>query len=73
MDHAEIMHILQTTRNTGQLNSTSARPPQGTVTTHELNTVHVPVPFNKLVDVSVVHPLRNQSKPVFAYRHSEQR
>jgi len=38
---------------------------RGRVTTHKLSTVCVPVSLNKLVDVSVVHPLGNKSKSVF--------
>ena len=44
---------------------TSVGLPWGQGTTHKLSTVYMPVPLDKLVDVSVLHPLGNQSKPVF--------
>jgi len=65
MDHAEVMHVLQAICNAGQLNSTSVWLLRGQLTTHKLSTVHVPVPLNKLVDVSMFHPLGNQSKTMF--------
>jgi len=32
----------------------------------------MPIPLDELVDVSVFHPLRNQSEPVFAHCHSQE-
>jgi len=43
------------------------------VTTYELTTVYVPILLNKFVDVTVFHPLGNQSKPVFIQRNPKQR
>ena len=65
VDYAEVMHVLQAIRNASQLNKTSAWLLRSQVTTHKLSTVHVPVPLDKFVDVSVFHPLRNESKSVF--------
>jgi len=60
------MHVLQAVCNTGQLNG---RPSemllQDHVKTYKLGAVGVLVPLNKLVDVPVLHPLGNVSKPVF--------
>ena len=41
--------------------------------TYELGAVNVPIPLDESVDVSVFHPLRNQSKSVLAQRHSKER
>ena len=43
------------------------------VTTYKLDAVYVLIRLNKLVDVPVFHPLRNQSKPVFIQCHPKQR
>jgi len=59
------MHVLQAIRDTGQLNGTSVGLLRDQATTYELAAVYVPIPFNELVDVAIIHPLRNQSKPVF--------
>jgi len=69
----EFMHILQTPRNASQLNGTSVRLLRDQVTTYKLGTVHMPVPLDELVDVSVLHPLGNESKPVSIQCHSKQR
>ena len=65
MDHAEVVHVLQPIRNAGQLDGTSVRLLQGQATTYKFSTVHMAIPLNEFIDVSVFHPLRNQSKPVF--------
>ena len=67
------MHIFQPIRNTGQLNGSSVRLPQDRVTTYKLDAVYMLIPLDKLVDVSVLHPLGNKCKPVFIDCHSEQR
>ena len=66
VDYAEVVHILQAIRNASQLSGTSVWILQGQVTTHKFSTVHMAIPHNELVDVSVLHPLGNQSKPVFS-------
>ena len=38
----------------------------------KLCTMSMPVPLGELVDVSVFHPLRNESELVFTHRHSRQ-
>ena len=40
---------------------------------YQLSAVHVPIPLDKLIDISVLHPLRNHREPVFAHRHPKQR
>ena len=40
---------------------------------HKLNPVGVPIPLDKLADVPIFHPLRNQSEPVFSHCHSKKR
>ena len=57
VDYAEVVHVLQAIRNVSQLNNTSAWLLRSQTTTHKLGTVHVGVPLDKLVDVSVFHPL----------------
>jgi len=61
----EFMHILQATRNTSHLNGSSVRLLQDQVSTYKLSAVYMPVPLDELVNVSVLHPLGNESKPVF--------
>jgi len=65
VDRAEIVHVLQTIRNAGQLNGTSVQLLRDKVTTYELGAVYVPILLNEFVDISVLHPLGNQSKTVF--------
>jgi len=43
------------------------------MTTYKLSAVYMPVPLDELVYVSILHPLGNESKPVFVQRHSKQR
>ena len=57
VDYAEVVHVLQAIRNAGQLNNTSAWLLRSQTTTHKLGTIHEPVLLDKLVDVSVFHPL----------------
>jgi len=66
------MHIFQTVCNVGQLNRTSVRLVQWRVT-HELNAVDVAIPLDEVIDVPILHPLRNQGELVFAHRHSKER
>ena len=68
----ETVHILQPIRNTSQLNGTSVRLSQGRVTTYKLGAVLILIPLDELVNVSVLHPLGNESEPVFTQCHSEQ-
>ena len=64
--HAKVVHVLQAIRNAGQLNGRpSAMLMQDRVTTYELGAVYMPIPLNELVDVSVLHPLGNESKLFF--------
>ena len=73
MYHAKVVHVLQTIRNAGQLNGVSVRLLRGQVTTYELGAVYVLIFLNEFVDVSIFHPLGNQSKPVLVQRNSMQR
>jgi len=67
MNHTEAMHIPQAVRNTNQLsNATSVRFLWDLVTTYKLSAVCMPIPLNEPVDVSVFHPLGDQSEPGFA-------
>ena len=65
MYNGEVVHILQAIRNAGQLKS---RPLvmllQDQATTYKLGAIYVPVRRDELVDISMFHPLRNESKPV---------
>jgi len=71
--HAEVMHVLQPICNPGQLNGgPSVMVPRDQVTTYKLGAVYIFVPLDKLIDVSVFHPLGNQSKPVFIQCHPKQ-
>ena len=40
--------------------------------TYEFSAVNVPIPLDKIVDVSILHPLGNQSESVFAHRQSKE-
>jgi hypothetical protein len=74
MNHAEAMHVRQAVRNINQLNRTSARLCSGDCgVTHKLSAVHMIVLLDKLVDVTMFHPLRDHRKSAVTYRHSEQR
>jgi len=57
MNHVELMHILQPIRNVNQLNGTSVGLLRDQVRTYELGAIHTRIPLNKLVDISMVHPL----------------
>ena len=59
------MHVPQTIRNASQLNGGSVRQLRGQVAKYELGAVYMPISPNEFVDVSVFHPLGNQSGPVF--------
>jgi len=64
--HAEVVHVLQPVCNAGQLNGRpSVMVLRDQVTAYKLGAVYMLIPLNKLVDVTVFHPLGNQSKPVF--------
>jgi len=72
--HAEVVHVLQPVRNAGQLNGrASVTMLRDHTTTYQLGAVYVLIHLNKLVDVSVFHPLGNQSESVFIQRHPNQR
>jgi len=64
VDHAEAVHVLQAFRNPGQLNGTSVGLLRDPGTTYEFPAVYMLVPLDEVVDVSVFHPLGNESKPV---------
>jgi len=57
VDHAEVVHVFQPIRNADQLNSTSVTLLRGQVTTYKFSAVHVAIPLNEFVDVSILHPL----------------
>ena len=73
MDNLEVVHVLQPVRNPSQLENTSVSLPQDRVTTHQLSAVHVSIPLDELIYVSVLHPLRDHREPMFAHRHPKQR
>ena len=73
VDYAEIVHVLQAIRNASQLKGLSARLLQGQVTIYKFSTVHVAILLNEFIDVSIFHPLGNQSKPMFVQCHPKQR
>ena len=70
--YAEVVHVIQTVRNVDQLNSTSVRYLRGGDLTYKFSAVCVLIPCDELVNVSVLHPLRNHRKPVCTYCHSKQ-
>ena len=66
MYHEKVVHVLYATCNAGQLNNQpSVLLLRDQVTTYKLDAIYVLVPLNKLVDVPVLHPLGNESEPVF--------
>jgi len=67
--HAEVVHVLQTIRNASQLNGISGMPLRNQLATYKLGAVDMPIPLNECVDVSVFHPLGNESEPVFIQCH----
>ena len=69
----EFVHVLQAACNTSQLNGSSVRLVRDRVTTYKFGAVYMPIPLDELVYVSVVHPLGNQSEPVFVQRYPQQR
>jgi hypothetical protein len=73
VNHVEDVHVIQAVRNVNQLNRTSARHCGGDQgATHKRNAVHIFVLLDELIDVPVFHPLGDQRKPAFAYRHPKQ-
>ena len=42
------------------------------VTTYELGTIYMPIPLDKVVDIPILHPLRNHRKPVLIQCHAKQ-
>ena len=72
VDHAEAMHVLQTTSNVNQLNRTSVRVCGGRGVTHKLGAVGIFVLPNELDDVPMFHPLGDHCKSAFTHCHSEQ-
>jgi len=73
MDYVEVVHVLQAIRNVNQLNSTSARLISWVMIAYELNAINLLIPLDETVDISVLHPLGNQSEPVFTDCHSKER
>jgi len=62
--HMEFVHIPQPIRSVGQLNGSSVMPSRIQVKTYELGAVHILIPRNKVINVSILHPLGNQRKAV---------
>ena len=73
MDNPEIMEIFQPIRNIDQLHNISRVPVGIGGVTYKHRAVGVLILFNKLVDISIIHPFGNHCKPVFAYCHPKQR
>lgn len=76
MNDPEVMHILQAVRNVRKLRRGSVGNPAGSklnTGTHKSNAVCIRVFSNKLIDVTVVHPLGNHGKLVGAERNPQQR
>ena len=65
----EVVQILQAIRDVNQLHCISQLPVEIGWMTHEHRAVGVLILLNELVDVSIIHPLRNHRKPVFTHRH----
>ena len=63
MDDVESMKILQPVPNIHQLRKTVIPVSvEMNVVTHELDSIHLSVVLNELVDISIIHPLRHQRK-----------
>ena len=73
VNYPEAMHILQPIRNPSQLDDASVSLPRDRVTTYQLSAIHVSIPLDESIDVSVLHPFRNHREPVFTHRHPKQR
>ena len=74
MNHPEAMHILQAIRNIRQLpNELVRRLPRSNIDTYKRSPVCIRIIPNELVDIPIVHPLRNHRKVALIERHSKQR
>ena len=76
VDEVEAMKILQPVRNIHQLRRTVIPGSvEMNVVTHELDSIHLSVVLDELVDVTIIHPLRHQRKLRFllVQRRAEQR
>jgi len=73
VDHAKVVHILQAFCNVNQLNIKLIRLLWDQAITYKFSTVHTPVSLDELVDVSIFHPLGDQSEPVFTHCHAKER
>ena len=67
------MQILQAICDVDQLHDISQLPGQMGEATHKHWAVDELVLLDELVDISIIHPLRNHRKPMFAYGHPKQR
>ena len=74
VNHPEAMHILQAIRNICQLPDGLVRHlPEPNTNTYKRSSVCIRIFPDELIGVSIVHPLGNHRKVVFAERHSKQR
>jgi hypothetical protein len=76
MNDPEVVHILQTICHVCQLRSGSVEKLariEYIGGTHKSSAVCIIIFPNELVDVSIVHPLGNHRKSVFADRHPKER
>jgi len=64
--------MLQTIRNVNQLSNTLGRFASRGVVTYKLSTINLLILLDEIVDISIVHPLGNQSEPVFTHCHSNE-
>ena len=61
------MQILQAIRNVYQLQNISQLPVEGGGVTHKHRAVGMWFHLDELVDVSMIHPLRNHRKSLWSY------
>ena len=72
MDHLEVMHILQALCNINELDM-SAKGRNRSNYAYKLGTVHVRIFLNEIIDITILHPLRNHRESPFSNCHPEQR
>ena len=67
------MQILNAIRNVSQLHGMSQLPTWIKGVTHKHRAINVKILPDELIDVPILHPLRNHYNPVFIHRYPKQR
>ena len=78
MHHPLSVHICQSPGNALELSELNYHQDerddrQWALETYELEPIHIPMRFDELVDIPIVHPLRCHHELVSAHRHSQER